>query len=194
MPVWVCALVRMSGHLCSSPVVPSPGAPGAARRATGRACRTHVQEGLYCDFVILRRGAASWNFLGGVELELGSSQRAEKSYKPQLSRVTLHGTITLSKGCLAVIKTFADRETESLFCDGCARKLPRDIWSRALRKLDMIDNAYAVDDLRVPPGNRLHRLQGDRFGLYSISINDQWRICFSFREENAYDVEICDYH
>ena len=143
-------------------------------------------------------------------MELGSSQRAEKSYKPQLSRVTLHGTITLSKGCLAVIKTFADRETESLFCDGCARKLPRDterlftdgsckrissdVAARTARKLDMIDNAYAVDDLRVPPGNRLHRLQGDRFGLYSISINDQWRICFSFREENAYDVEICDYH
>lgn len=93
-----------------------------------------------------------------------------------------------------MIKSFADKDTESLFCDGHARRLPRDIWPRALRKLDMIDSAHAVDDLRVPPGNRLHRLLGDRFGQYAIAINGQWRICFSFRDENAHDVEICDYH
>lgn len=93
-----------------------------------------------------------------------------------------------------MIKSFADKDTENLFCDGLARKIPREIWKRALRKLDMIDSAYVVDDLSVPPGNRLHRLQGDRFGQYAISINDQWRICFNFRNENAYDVEICDYH
>ncbi|MDO4290800.1 MAG: type II toxin-antitoxin system RelE/ParE family toxin [Eggerthellaceae bacterium] len=93
-----------------------------------------------------------------------------------------------------MIKTFADKDTELLFSDGKAKHLPRDIWARSLRKLDMVDNAFAVDDLRVPPGNRLHLLQGDRFGQYAISINDQWRICFRFRNGNAYDVEICDYH
>lgn len=93
-----------------------------------------------------------------------------------------------------MIKSFADKDTECLFCDGTARKIPRDIWARALRKLDMIDSAYIVDDLCVPPANRLHRLQGDRFGQYALAINDQWRICFNFRNENAYDVEICDYH
>lgn len=93
-----------------------------------------------------------------------------------------------------MIKSFADKDTELLFTDGKAKKIPKNIWSRALRKLDMIDNAYVADDLRVPPGNRLYLLQGDRFGQYSISINDQWRICFRFSGENAFDVEICDYH
>lgn len=93
-----------------------------------------------------------------------------------------------------MIKTFADKETEMLFAEGKSKRLPRDILNRAVRKLDMIDNAYAVEDLRVPPGNRLHLLQGDRFGQYAISINDQWRICFTFKGEDAYDVEICDYH
>lgn len=78
--------------------------------------------------------------------------------------------------------------------DGQTKKLLASIQARALRKLDMVDNAYVIDDLRVPPGNRLHSLQGDRAGQYSISINDQWRICFEFHDGNAYEVEICDYH
>ncbi len=65
---------------------------------------------------------------------------------------------------------------------------------RALRKLEYIHLATSIDDLRVPPGNRLHELKGDRAGLYSISINDRWRICFRFCEGDAYDVEIVDYH
>lgn len=65
---------------------------------------------------------------------------------------------------------------------------------RALRKLDMIDDAYALSDLRVPPSNRLHALSGDRAGQYSISVNDQWRICFRFEGHDAFDVQICDYH
>lgn len=93
-----------------------------------------------------------------------------------------------------MIKTFADRSTEALFCKGVSKDLPPDICARAIRKLDMIDNAFQIQDLRVPPGNRLHRLQGARSGQYSISINDQWRICFTYRKPNAYDVEICDYH
>ncbi len=93
-----------------------------------------------------------------------------------------------------MIKTFRDKHTEELFCDGCSRRLPPDLVSRALRKLDMVDNAYLLSDLRVPPSNRLHGLAGDRAGQHSISINDQWRICFRFEGHDVYDVEICDYH
>lgn len=93
-----------------------------------------------------------------------------------------------------MIQSFADKDTEALFCNGYAKHIPREIWQRALRKLDMIDSACVVEDLRVPPGNRLHALQGNRTGQFSISINDQWRIYFRFENENAFDVEICDYH
>jgi proteic killer suppression protein len=67
-------------------------------------------------------------------------------------------------------------------------------YARAVRRLEYIDLARDLIDLRVPPSNRLHRLEGDRRGQYSISINDQWRICFRFVEGDAYDVEITDYH
>jgi proteic killer suppression protein len=93
-----------------------------------------------------------------------------------------------------MIKTFADKNTEELFTLGECASFPSNIVRRALRKLDMIDNAYKIEDLLVPPGNRLHRLQGNRFGQYSISINNQWRICFRFNNSDAYEVEICDYH
>ena len=93
-----------------------------------------------------------------------------------------------------MIKSFADKETEELFCSGKSCSFPAEITARAIRKLDMIDNAKTVLDLRVPPGNRLHQLVGDCDGQHAISINDQWRICFRFEKEDAFDVEICDYH
>lgn len=93
-----------------------------------------------------------------------------------------------------MIKSFANDDTEQLFCNCNAKGIPVSLAKRAIRKLDMIDSAYVIDDLRVPPGNRLHKLKGDRAEQYSISINDQWRICFEFDDGNAYDVEICDYH
>lgn len=93
-----------------------------------------------------------------------------------------------------MIKSFADSNTEALFCDGVPRKLPSEVTARALRKLDMVDAAHTPDDLRVPPDNRLHRLQGERFGQYAIVVNAQWRICFRFEGEDAYDVELRDYH
>lgn len=93
-----------------------------------------------------------------------------------------------------MIRTFADADTKTLFETGESRRLPADIVRRALRKLELIDDAVVVDDLRLPPGNRLHRLQGDRLGQFSISINDQWRVCFFFKRDGVYDVEICDYH
>jgi proteic killer suppression protein len=92
-----------------------------------------------------------------------------------------------------VIRGFGDAETKSLFETGRSRKF-RGIESVAKRKLDMIDAAGQLDDLRVPPGNRLEALKGDRKGQHSVRINDQFRICFRWKEDGAEDVEIVDYH
>jgi proteic killer suppression protein len=92
-----------------------------------------------------------------------------------------------------MIKSFQDAETEKIFRREFSRKLPGDIQSVALRKLRMLNNAVNINDLRVPPANRLEKLSGDREGQYSIRINGQWRICFAWREGNAYNVEITDY-
>ena len=94
----------------------------------------------------------------------------------------------------AVIKTFADRHTRELYATGKSKRFPPDIAKRAARKLEYIDLAIRLDDLKVPPGNRLHELERDRTGQHSISVNDQWRICFRFVDGDAYDVEITDYH
>jgi proteic killer suppression protein len=93
-----------------------------------------------------------------------------------------------------VIKTFADKSTAAVFGGMFARRLPRDIQARALTKLRQIDAATALDDLRSPPSNHLESLKGDRAEQYSIRINDQWRICFRWRNGDAWDVEIADYH
>jgi proteic killer suppression protein len=94
----------------------------------------------------------------------------------------------------AVIKTFADRRTQEIYATGKSRRLPAEVAKRAARKLEYVDLATCLDDLRVPPGNRLHALTGNRKGQHSISVNDQWRICFRFADGDAYDVEFCDYH
>jgi proteic killer suppression protein len=93
-----------------------------------------------------------------------------------------------------VIETFADRRTQELYETGKSKTLPPEIWKRAVRKLEYLDLATCLDDLKVPPGNRLHKLAKDRQGQYSISVNDQWRICFRFVDGDAYDVELTDYH
>jgi proteic killer suppression protein len=93
-----------------------------------------------------------------------------------------------------VIRSFRDKHTERLFHREPIRKLPHAIHRVALRKLVQLDAATSLDDLRVPPGNRLAKLTGDRAAEYSIRINDQWRICFRWERGNAYDVEIVDYH
>lgn len=93
-----------------------------------------------------------------------------------------------------MIQTFADKETQQLFIKGKSRRLPPDLVRRAIRRLEYINLAKDVNDLSIPPSNRFHALQGDREGQYSISINDQWRICFRFVDGDAYDVEITDYH
>lgn len=93
-----------------------------------------------------------------------------------------------------MIKDFADKRTRDLYETGQARRFPPDVASRASRKLDYIDLATRLDDLKTPLGNRLHALERDRAGQHSISINDQWRICFRLEDGDAYDVEVCDYH
>jgi len=93
-----------------------------------------------------------------------------------------------------MIRSFKDPETEKIFNLTRSRRLPGDIQQIALRKLRMINNAQNLNDLRIPPANRLEKLVGNRQGQYSIRINDQWRICFDWQDNNAYDVEIVDYH
>ena len=94
----------------------------------------------------------------------------------------------------AMIKSFADKETEKIYNQVFSKKMPQDIQRIALRKLIMIDNAECLDDLKIPPANHLEKLSGDRQGQYSIRINDQYRICFSIDGRNFVDVEIVDYH
>jgi len=93
-----------------------------------------------------------------------------------------------------VIKTFADRHTQELYEAGKSKRFPSEIWKRALRRLEFVDLATCLEDLKVPPSNRLHKLLKDRAGQFSISVNDQWRICFRFADGDAYDVEMTDYH
>jgi len=93
-----------------------------------------------------------------------------------------------------VIREFADSDTEKLYRGQRPRKLPTQILLPALRKLLILDAAESLEDLRIPPGNRLEKLKGDREGQYSIRINDRWRICFKWRGGDAYAVEITDYH
>jgi proteic killer suppression protein len=93
-----------------------------------------------------------------------------------------------------VIRNFKDKETQKIFERKRSRQLPSDIQQVALRKLRMLNRAETLQDLRVPPANRLERLIGDREGQYSIRINDQWRICFTWQEGDAFNVEIVDYH
>ena len=93
-----------------------------------------------------------------------------------------------------MIRSFADKETEKIYNQKVSHKMPYEIQKVALRKLIMIDNAGSLEDLRVPPGNRLEALTRDREGQFSIRINDQYRICFAINENDFYDVEIVDYH
>jgi proteic killer suppression protein len=95
---------------------------------------------------------------------------------------------------LFVIKTFADRHTRDLYAKGKSRRFPPEVTRRAQRKIEYVDLATGLEDLKVPPSNRFHELSGDRKGQFSISVNDQWRICFRFEDGDAFDVELTDYH
>lgn len=93
-----------------------------------------------------------------------------------------------------MIKTFRDTEALKIYQRERSRKLPSDIQQVALRKLRMINNAININDLRIPPANRLEKLSGNREGQYSIRVNDQWRIYFEWKNGDAFNVEITDYH
>ncbi len=93
-----------------------------------------------------------------------------------------------------MIKSFADKHTRDIFIIGKSKRFHPDLARKAIRRLEYVDLAIYLSDLKVPPSNRLHSLSGNRKGQYSISINDQWRICFRFENGNAYNVEITDYH
>ena len=93
-----------------------------------------------------------------------------------------------------MIRSFADKEADRIWHGTQSRKLPADIQQVARRKLRMLNNAATLDDLRVPPANRLEALKSDRKGQYSIRINKRWRICFQWNDGDALDVEILDYH
>ncbi len=93
-----------------------------------------------------------------------------------------------------MIQSFADKVTAAVFAGLQVRRLPPEIQDVARRKLKLLDAAVSLESLRVPPGNRLEALRGDRKGQWSIRINDQWRICFRWKDADALDVEIVDYH
>jgi proteic killer suppression protein len=93
-----------------------------------------------------------------------------------------------------MIKSFKDEETAKLFRRQFSRKLPQDSQRSVRRKLELLDGADTLQDLRIPPANHLEKLSGDREGQYNIRINDQWRICFAWRESDAYNVEVVYYH
>ena len=93
-----------------------------------------------------------------------------------------------------MIRNFASAETEQFYTTGKSRRIPPDIHKRAAMRLTQLDAATRIDDLRMPPSNRLEALKRDRAGQWSIRINDQWRICFSYENGDALDVEIVDYH
>lgn len=93
-----------------------------------------------------------------------------------------------------MIKSFADKATAAVFSGELVRRLPHDIQAIARRKLKLIDAVSKIEELRIPPGNRLEQLSGNRAGQWSIRINDQWRICFKWQRGHAEEVEIIDYH
>ena len=93
-----------------------------------------------------------------------------------------------------MIRGFRCKETAKIFARKFSKHFPENIQRIAYRKLMILDAAEKLDDLRIPPGNQLEKLSGDRKGQYSIRINDQWRICFKWHKKDAYEVEITDYH
>lgn len=93
-----------------------------------------------------------------------------------------------------MIRTWSDKDAKALFERKRVRRLPSDLQQTALRKLRMLHAAASLEDLRIPPANRLEKLSGDRAGQWSIRINQQWRICFEWKDGDAYEVDIVDYH
>ena len=122
-----------------------------------------------------------------------TSFAAERPLSLSFENVTLDVNNAV-RYAVRVIRSFKDRETERLFLRLRSRVVPSDLRRVALRKLLQLDAADTLDDLKVPPGNRLERLRGDRKGQHSIRVNEQWRVCFEWQQGDAHEVEIVDYH
>jgi toxin HigB-1 len=125
--------------------------------------------------------------------EIQSSAGSHSKNRNDVARIAV-GICHVTHYSWRVIKSFADQHTAQLFASGRSKRLPPDILRRSRMKLEYIDLAVTLSDLKVLPGNRLHKLGADRKGQYSIAINDQWRICFRFVDGDAYEVEVTDYH
>ena len=121
----------------------------------------------------------------------GEREAVGKSVGAVESLIVFHKQIVYDS---VMIESFASDETESLFATGKSRRLPPEILKRALMRLTQLHAATDIDDLRMPPSNRLEALVGDLTGKWSIRVNDRWRLCFRFEGGDAYEVEIVDYH
>ena len=122
------------------------------------------------------------------------SKYVETMSGEELGNKLLNSIKEMKTGKAARVTKFADKHTKSLYESGTSKKFPPDIHARTSRKLEYVNLASTLDDLKVPPGNKLHKLTDDREGLHAIAINDQWRICFRFDDGDAFDVQVCDYH
>ena len=123
------------------------------------------------------------------------TQFTDVSAPPFISKqVITFDRINARRYYIVMIRSFADKETEKIFQRQFSRKLPPDIQRAVRRNLEMLEAAEQLQDLRIPPANRLEKLSGNREGQYSIRINEQRRVCFEWREKDAYNVEIVDYH
>jgi proteic killer suppression protein len=112
-------------------------------------------------------------------------------------KISLDSVVIYDTYCIQVnpmIRSFKCKETEKIWNEERSRKFPSDIHDRALRKLNMLEVALSIEDLREPPSNHLEILKGNRKGQMSIRINNQWRICFVWKDDEATDIEIVDYH
>jgi toxin HigB-1 len=125
-----------------------------------------------------------------VRIVLGASAQRRDHLEPcrALTALVIRHTYR------SVIRSFADRRTAAIWVDRMPKGFPNDLAKAARRKLRMLESATRLEDLRNPPGNRLETLVGDRTGQYSVRVNGQWRICFVWRDGDAYDVEVVDYH
>jgi proteic killer suppression protein len=147
-------------------------------RQVVRTCSRNRPDGPAC--------ASEGGGLGRLEIQEGREALDQVGFILYFSRIP-------ECGILPVIRSFADKKTEALFRDERVKEF-QSIVRAAKRKLEMLDAASHLDDLKVPPGNRLEALSGDLSGFHSIRINDQWRLIFVWRDDGAYEVEIVDYH
>jgi len=153
---------------------------------------TNADTPVFADIpVISQRQQTSQDLIAGLPAQNLSGPRSFRSACATRITVDVHNASRYSVG---VLRSFADKDTERVWRRERARLLDPKTQRSALRKLLILDAAETLDDARIPPGNRLEKLRGDRAGQYSIRVNQQWRICFRWTSAGPEDVEIVDYH